>query len=200
MSYDALCRGRHSLHYQIYCITTVTRDRHLLFTDINAAGLYLDDRLSCNVTGRINSTLQYCHKVNRRQAREGALGHKVNRRQAREGALGHKVNRRQARQGELRSKRGPSGGEGPPEEPLGMPHSSPSALGYKVNRRQAREGALGYKVNRRQAREGALGYKVNCAIIHQTRHKEPPAGTAGSDHRHEPSRPPPRWRHNARPD
>ena len=66
MSYDALCRGRHSLHYQIYCITTVTRDRHLLFTDINAAGLYLDDRLSCNVTGRINSTLQYCHKVNRR--------------------------------------------------------------------------------------------------------------------------------------
>ncbi|MGB5726183.1 MAG: hypothetical protein WBM52_03125 [Thiogranum sp.] len=30
--------------------------------------------------------------------------HKVNRRQAREGALGCKVNRRQARQGELRSK------------------------------------------------------------------------------------------------
>jgi len=74
------------------------------------------------------------HKVNRRQAREGALGYKVNRRQAREGALGYKVNRRQAREG---------------------------ALGYKVNRRQAREGALGYKVNRRQAREGALGYKVN---------------------------------------
>jgi len=43
-------------------------------------------------------------KVNRRQAREGALGYKVNRRQAREGALGYKVNRRQARQGELRSK------------------------------------------------------------------------------------------------
>ena len=91
MSYDALCRGRHSLHYQIYCITTVTRDRHPLFTDINAAGLYLDDRLSCNVTGRMNSTLQSCHKVNRRQAREGPLGDKVNRRQAREGPLEERV-------------------------------------------------------------------------------------------------------------
>ena len=30
--------------------------------------------------------------MNRRQAREGALGYKVNRRQAREGALGYKVN------------------------------------------------------------------------------------------------------------
>ncbi|MGB5299831.1 MAG: hypothetical protein WBN48_13985, partial [Thiogranum sp.] len=40
-------------------------------------------------------------KVNRRQAREGALGYKVNRRQAREGALGYKVNRRQAREGAL---------------------------------------------------------------------------------------------------
>ena len=37
---------------------------------------------------------------------------KVNRRQAREGALGYKVNRRQARQGELRSKRRSPGGEG----------------------------------------------------------------------------------------
>ena len=65
------------------------------------------------MTGRMNSTLQSCHKVNRRQAREGALGYKVNRRQAREGALGYKVNRRQARQGELRSKRGSPGGEDP---------------------------------------------------------------------------------------
>ena len=39
MSYDALRRGRHSLHHQVYCITTVTRDRQLLFTDINAARL-----------------------------------------------------------------------------------------------------------------------------------------------------------------
>ena len=28
MSYDALRKGRHSLHYQVYCITTVTRNRH----------------------------------------------------------------------------------------------------------------------------------------------------------------------------
>ncbi len=25
MSYDALRRGRHSLHHQVYCITTITR-------------------------------------------------------------------------------------------------------------------------------------------------------------------------------
>ena len=54
--------------------------------------------------------------MNRRQAREGALGYKVNRRQAREGALGYKVNRRQARKGPLEEKvpwgRGSSGGEG----------------------------------------------------------------------------------------
>ena len=47
------------------------------------------------------SSLQGCiYKVNRREAREGALGYKVNRREAREGALGYEVNRRQARQGE----------------------------------------------------------------------------------------------------
>ncbi len=39
MSYDALRRGRHSLHHQVYCITTVTRDRHPLFTDITTARL-----------------------------------------------------------------------------------------------------------------------------------------------------------------
>jgi hypothetical protein len=43
MSYDALCRGRHSLHYQVYCITTVTRDRHPLFTDIHAARLLVHE-------------------------------------------------------------------------------------------------------------------------------------------------------------
>ena len=32
MSYDSLRRGRHSLHHQVYCITTVTRGRHPLFT------------------------------------------------------------------------------------------------------------------------------------------------------------------------
>ena len=39
MSYDALRRGRHTLAHQIYCITTVTRDRQPLFTDITAARL-----------------------------------------------------------------------------------------------------------------------------------------------------------------
>jgi putative transposase len=39
MSYDSLRRGRHSLHHQVYCITTVTRGRHPLFTDITAACL-----------------------------------------------------------------------------------------------------------------------------------------------------------------
>jgi len=39
MSYDSLRRGRHSLHHQVYCITTVTRGRHPLFTDITAARL-----------------------------------------------------------------------------------------------------------------------------------------------------------------
>ena len=39
MSYDALRRGRHSLAHQIYCITTVTRDRHPLFADFTAARL-----------------------------------------------------------------------------------------------------------------------------------------------------------------
>ena len=39
MSCDALRRGRHSLHHQVYCTTTVTRGRHPLFTDITAAPL-----------------------------------------------------------------------------------------------------------------------------------------------------------------
>ncbi len=32
-------RGRHSLQHQVYCITTVTRNRHPLFTDITTARL-----------------------------------------------------------------------------------------------------------------------------------------------------------------
>ena len=79
--------------------------------------------LLVNSTDSLNCVVRSCfHKVNRRQAREGALGYKVNRRQAREGALGYKVNRRQARQGPLEEKvlwrRRSSGGEG--------------ALGYEV--------------------------------------------------------------------
>ena len=39
MSCGALCRGRHSLHHQVNCITTVTRSHYPLFTDITAARL-----------------------------------------------------------------------------------------------------------------------------------------------------------------
>ena len=39
MSCDALRRGRYSRQHQVYCIATVTRDRHPLFTDITAARL-----------------------------------------------------------------------------------------------------------------------------------------------------------------
>ena len=39
MSCGALCRGRNSLHHQVYCITTVTRGRHPLFTDITVTRL-----------------------------------------------------------------------------------------------------------------------------------------------------------------
>jgi REP element-mobilizing transposase RayT len=43
MSYDALHKGRHSQHHQVYCITTVTRDRHPLFTDITTARLLVHE-------------------------------------------------------------------------------------------------------------------------------------------------------------
>ena len=43
MSYDSLRRGRHSLHQQVYCIITVTRGRHPLFTDITVARLHVSE-------------------------------------------------------------------------------------------------------------------------------------------------------------
>jgi len=39
MSHDALRRGRYSLYHQVYCVTTVTRNRRPLFTDITTARL-----------------------------------------------------------------------------------------------------------------------------------------------------------------
>jgi hypothetical protein len=39
LSCDALRRGRHSLHHQVYCITMVTRGHHPLSTDITTARL-----------------------------------------------------------------------------------------------------------------------------------------------------------------
>jgi hypothetical protein len=43
MSYDALRRGRYSLSQQVYCITTVTRDRCPLFTDMTTARVLVRD-------------------------------------------------------------------------------------------------------------------------------------------------------------
>ena len=43
LSYDALRRGRYSLHNQVYCITTVTRDRQPVFTNLNAARLLVHE-------------------------------------------------------------------------------------------------------------------------------------------------------------
>ena len=39
MSYDALRKGRYSRSHQVYCVTTVTRNRRPLFTDITTARL-----------------------------------------------------------------------------------------------------------------------------------------------------------------
>ena len=39
MSYDALRKGPYSCHYQVYCVTTVTRNRRPLFIDITTARL-----------------------------------------------------------------------------------------------------------------------------------------------------------------
>ncbi len=39
MPYDALCRGRHSLRNQIYCVTTVILNRRPLFTEFATARL-----------------------------------------------------------------------------------------------------------------------------------------------------------------
>ena len=43
MSYDALYKGRQSLHHHVYCITTATRDRHPAFTDFIAARLLVHE-------------------------------------------------------------------------------------------------------------------------------------------------------------
>ena len=55
MSYDALRKGRHSLHHQVYCITTVTRDRHPLFTDMTIARLLVCELRRLHEQGDVNS-------------------------------------------------------------------------------------------------------------------------------------------------
>ena len=55
MSCDALRRGRLSLHHQVYCITTVTRGRHPLFTDITAARLLVRELRRLHEQGDVSS-------------------------------------------------------------------------------------------------------------------------------------------------
>ena len=43
LPYDALREGRHSICHQVYCITTVSRNRDPLFTDIHAARLLVHE-------------------------------------------------------------------------------------------------------------------------------------------------------------
>ena len=55
MSYDALLRGRQSLHHQVYCITTVIRDRLPLFTDFTTARLLVRELRRLHEAGDVVS-------------------------------------------------------------------------------------------------------------------------------------------------
>ena len=55
MFYGALLRGRHSLRHQVYCITTVTRDRHPVFTDFIAARLLVRELRGLDESGDVIS-------------------------------------------------------------------------------------------------------------------------------------------------
>ena len=55
MSYDALRIGRHSLQHQVYCITTVTRDRLPLFTNIIAVRLLVRELRRMHEEGEVIS-------------------------------------------------------------------------------------------------------------------------------------------------
>ena len=55
MSYDALRRGRYSLSQQVYCITTVTRDRRPLFTDMTTARALVRELRRLHDGGEVHS-------------------------------------------------------------------------------------------------------------------------------------------------
>ncbi len=55
MSYDALRKGRQSLHHQVYCVTTVTHNRHPLFKDIKAARLLVRELRCLHEEGEVIS-------------------------------------------------------------------------------------------------------------------------------------------------
>ena len=112
LPYDALRKGRHSICHQVYCITTVTRNRDPLFTDMHTARLLVQElrRLhedgdvsslawvimpdhlhwliqlseSDNYDGRMNSTLQLSDVIKRLKARSALA---INRYHCRRGSL-----------------------------------------------------------------------------------------------------------------
>ena len=55
MSYDALRRGRYSHVNQVYCVSTVTRDRRPLFTDITTSRLLLRELRCLHDDGHVVS-------------------------------------------------------------------------------------------------------------------------------------------------
>jgi len=55
MSYDALRRGRYSLAHQIYCITTVVRERRSLFADMTSARLMVRELRRLHEEGEVIS-------------------------------------------------------------------------------------------------------------------------------------------------
>ena len=55
MSYDALIKGRHSLQNQVYCITTVTRNRLPLFRDFTTARLLVGELRNMHEHGQVVS-------------------------------------------------------------------------------------------------------------------------------------------------
>ena len=69
MSYDGLRRGRYSPFNQVYCVTTVTRDRRHLLTDITTARLLVrelrclhdDDRVVSLAAGLVRDIGSYAH-------------------------------------------------------------------------------------------------------------------------------------------
>ncbi len=55
MSYDALRKGRYSHSHQVYCITTVTRNRWPIFTDITTARLLVHELRRLHYDGYVVS-------------------------------------------------------------------------------------------------------------------------------------------------
>jgi putative transposase len=55
MSHDTLRKGRYSLCHQVYCVTTVTRNRRPLFTDFTTARLLVRELRRMHDDGHVTS-------------------------------------------------------------------------------------------------------------------------------------------------